>query len=123
MIISCKQKTFAASAIIRKTHLPLISQTADAAATGERENDKLKLKVGITEPSQNYGYHYEWYVDGLTNGDITKELGPGESKTGVLHIKPPAAPVDMGGYFTFWTEEVTISQNIFNRLVAFWIVK
>ena len=56
----------------------------------------------------NYGYHYEWYVDGLTNGDTTKELNPNESETGILHIKPPATPVDVGDYFTFWAYEVTI---------------
>jgi hypothetical protein len=64
---------------------------------------------------------YEWYVDGLTNGDTTKELSPSESETGTLHIKPPAEPVDVGDYFVMWADEVTIAQNLFNRLVAFWI--
>ncbi|MDI6856675.1 MAG: hypothetical protein QMD21_07845 [Candidatus Thermoplasmatota archaeon] len=84
---------------------------------------KLKLKVGISHPSRNYGYTYEWYVDGLTNGDTTKELKPNEFETGVLHIKPPATPVDVGDYFVIWAEEVTIAQNLFSMLVAFWIVK
>jgi hypothetical protein len=62
-------------------------------------------------------------VDGLTNDDITKELNPSESGTGVLHIKPPTTPVDVCDYFVMWADKVTIAQNIFNRLVAFWIEK
>ena len=41
-----------------------------------------------------------------------------ELQTGLLHIKPPAAPVDVGDYFTMQVDEVTISANLFNRLVG-----
>jgi HAMP domain-containing protein len=57
------------------------------------------------------------------NGDVTKELSPGEFETGMLHIKPPAEPVDVCDYFVVWADEVTIAQNLFNRLVSFWIAK
>ena len=42
-------------------------------------------------------------------------------RNGVLHVKPPATPVDVGDYFAVWADEVTIAVNLFNRLVAFWI--
>lgn len=45
----------------------------------------------------------------------------GMCETGTLHIKLPATPVDVGDYFTLWADEVTIAQNLFNRLVGFWI--
>jgi len=41
-----------------------------------------------------------------------------ELQTGLLHIKPAATPVDVGDYFTIWADEVTISANLFNRLVG-----
>lgn len=41
----------------------------------------------------------------------------------MLHIKPPAAPVDVGDYLVMWADEVTVKINLFNRLVAFWIEK
>jgi hypothetical protein len=31
--------------------------------------------------------------------------------------------VDVGDYFVMWADEINIAQNLFNRLVGFWIEK